>query len=168
MKYGVTIDGRQYSVEFTRPADAATRLTAVIDGREIQCDAVPVSPGLYSILLGGRSLEVSVDSAANGFLVRAGHREFQVEIRDPRAYRRGRTRGIALEGRQQISAPMSGKVIRILAAQGETVEAGQGLLVVEAMKMQNEIRSPKSGVVEQFLVKEGQTVISGELLAVIG
>jgi biotin carboxyl carrier protein len=60
---------------------------------------------------------------------------------------------------------MPGKVVRVLAAVGDAVEAGQGLLVVEAMKMQNEIRSPKSGKVERLLVKEGQAVNAGEVLA---
>jgi len=65
----------------------------------------------------------------------------------------------------QILAPMPGKIIRVLVQAGEKVEAGQGLLVVEAMKMQNEIRSPKSGTVERLLVKEGQPVNAGEILA---
>jgi biotin carboxyl carrier protein len=167
MKYDLIIDGKRRSVEFNRPAEAASHVTLEIDGRAIRCDAVPISPGLYSILLDDRSFEVSVETAATALLIRAGNREFQVEIRDPRAWRRGRGGSVELEGRQQITAPMSGKVIRALVAQGETVEADQGILVVEAMKMQNEIRSPKSGTVEQLLVKEGQTVNSGELLAVI-
>ena len=69
------------------------------------------------------------------------------------------------EGRQQIAAPMPGKDVRILANAGEFVEVGQGLLVVEAMKMQNEIRSPKSGRVEKLLVQEGQAVNAGDVLA---
>ncbi len=161
MKYDVIIDGNKRSVEFTRPLEVTSRVTAEIDGRKIDCNAVPISPGRYSILLEGRSIEVGVETAGSALLIRAGNREFQVEIRDPRALRRGRGGNVELEGRQQITAPMSGKVVRTLVAQGATVEAGQGILVVEAMKMQNEIRSPKSGVVEQFLVKEGQTVNSG-------
>ncbi|HZV60180.1 MAG TPA: biotin/lipoyl-containing protein, partial [Candidatus Eremiobacteraceae bacterium] len=69
------------------------------------------------------------------------------------------------DGRQQITAPMPGKIVRVLVKEGEQVEVGQGLLVVEAMKMQNEIRSPKNGKVERVHVKEGQTVNSGEILA---
>jgi biotin carboxyl carrier protein len=62
---------------------------------------------------------------------------------------------------------MPGKVVRVLVKQGAAVEAGQGLLVVEAMKMQNEIRSPKSGKIEKLLVVENQTVNAGETLAVV-
>ncbi|MBI3663579.1 MAG: biotin/lipoyl-binding protein [Acidobacteria bacterium] len=63
---------------------------------------------------------------------------------------------------------MPGKIVRVLAKAGDAVEAGQGLLVVEAMKMQNEIKAPKTGKVEKVLVAEGQTVNAGETLAVVG
>ena len=98
--------------------------------------------------------------------MRANGREFQVEIFDPRSWRRRRGAGIELEGRQQLVAPMPGKIVRVLVAAGEQVSAGQGLLVIEAMKMQNEIRSPKSGTVEK-LAREGQTVNAGEVLAIV-
>ena len=89
------------------------------------------------------------------------------EIADPRSWRRGRGGSIeALRVRQQIIAPMPGKIVRVLVAPGEQVEADQGLLVIEAMKMQNEIRSPKAGKVEK-MVREGQTVNAGEILAVV-
>jgi biotin carboxyl carrier protein len=79
---------------------------------------------------------------------------------------RGRRHGaLEAEGRQQITAPMPGKVVRVLLQEGDTVEAGQGLLVVEAMKMQNEIRSPKSGRVEKLFAKEGLAVNAGDVLA---
>jgi len=74
---------------------------------------------------------------------------------------------VEAEGRQQIVAPMPGKVVRLLVQQGEKVEAGRGLLVVEAMKMQNEIRSPKTGTVERLLVTDGQAVNAGEVVAVV-
>ncbi len=70
-----------------------------------------------------------------------------------------------VEGRQQIIAPMPGKVIHLLVKAGDAVQAGQGIAVIEAMKMQNEIRSPKSGKVERVTAKEGQNVSAGEVLA---
>jgi biotin carboxyl carrier protein len=167
MKYDVIIDGKRCSVGFIRPPEATSQIAVEIDGREVHCNAVQISSGAYSILVEGRSFEVSVDTTSTGLIVRAGRSEFQVEILDPRALRRGRGDSVELEGRQRITASMSGKVIRTLVEKGQAVEAGQGILVVEAMKMQNEIKSPKSGLVEQLLVKEGQTVNSGELLAVI-
>ena len=89
------------------------------------------------------------------------------EVIDPT--RRRRERGEAeREGVQQIAAPMPEKVVRLLIEQGSPVEVGQGILVLEAMKMQNEVRSPKSGTVERLLVKEGQAVNAGDVLAVVG
>ena len=137
-----------------------------VDGRVVEADAIRISRGTYSILLGGRSLEVIAEESSNGLLLRSNGREFQVEILDPRSWRRRRGAGIELEGRQQLIAPMPGKIVRVLVAAGQQVNAGQGLLVIEAMKMQNEIRSPKSGTVEK-LAREGQTVNAGEVLAIV-
>jgi biotin carboxyl carrier protein len=166
MKYEIVIDGARRSVEFTPQAQEAARATLIVDGRLVEAGALRISPGRYSILIGGRSLEVTVENASAGLLLRANGREYQVEIIDPRAWRRGRGGGIELEGRQQLIAPMPGKIVRVLVAKGQQVEAGQGLLVIEAMKMQNELRSPKSGAVEK-VAREGQTVNAGEILAVV-
>ena len=146
--------------------NGAPRAAFTVEGRLVEADAIKISRGAYSILLGGRSLEVTVEEASNGLLVRTNGREFQVEIFDPRSWRRGRGVGIELEGRQQLVAPMPGKIVRVLVAAGQQVTAGEGLLVIEAMKMQNEIRSPKSGTVEK-VAREGQTVNAGEVLAVV-
>jgi biotin carboxyl carrier protein len=167
MKYDLLLDGARRSVVLTRSADEPSRLVAAIDGRRIEADAVRISPGLYSILLGGRSIEVRAETLADNLLLHTAGREYRVEIVDPRSWRRSGSAGIDLAGRQQVSAPMAGKVVRVLVAPGQHVETGQGLLVVEAMKMQNEIRSPKTGAVERLLAKEGQTVNAGEILAVI-
>ena len=170
MSYDVFINaftGRvRRSVVFTQGRDERARVNAVIDGRTIEADVARILPGVYSILLGGRSLEATVEETAEGLLVRVAGREFQIEITDPRSWRR-RGGSIELEGRQQVAAPMPGKIVSVLATQGQKIEAGQGLMVIEAMKMQNEIRSPKSGTVERLLAKEGQTVSAGEILAVI-
>ena len=167
MKFEIVINGKRHAVEFTRPPNGTSRIAFTIDGRHVEADAVGISPSAFSILLGGRSLEVALEeTAGGGLLLRANGREFQVEINDPRSWRRGRHAGIELEGRQQLLAPMPGKIVRVLVEAGQQVSAGQGLLVIEAMKMQNEIRAPKAGTVEK-LAKEGQTVNAGEILAVV-
>ena len=153
-------------MEFTAPANGASRVKFTIDGRQVAACAVPVGPGAYSILLDGRSLEVTAEVKPDGFLVRVDGREYQVQVLDPRSWRRARGAGLELEGRQHLIAPMPGKIVRVLATVGQQVSAGEGLLVIEAMKMQNEIRSPKSGMVEK-LAREGQTVNAGEILAVV-
>ena len=166
MKYEIVINGARRAAEFSPPRDAVSRATFAIDGRFVEADVALISPGEYSILIGGRSLNVTVEESAAGLLIRVNGREFRVEIFDPRSWRRGRGAGIELEGRQRLVAPMPGKIVRVLAAAGQQVSAGQGLLVIEAMKMQNEIRSPKSGTVEK-LAGEGQTVNAGEVLAIV-
>jgi biotin carboxyl carrier protein len=167
MKYEIIINGAKRSVEFAPPANSSTRVKFTIDGRQVAACAVLVSPGAYSILVDGRSLEVTTEKNTEGFLVRVDGREYQAQVTDPRSWRRARGAGVELEGRQQLIAPMPGKIVRVLASVGQQVSAGDGLLVIEAMKMQNEIRAPKSGTVEK-LASEGQTVNAGEVLAVVG
>ncbi len=166
MKLEIKIAGRTRTVELERH-DAAWR--AQLDGRAVEVAPVEVSPGTYSILLDGRSYELTVHAVpeSGALRVQSGTQEFSAEVLDPRAWR-GRRHGVLeAEGRQQILSPMPGKVVRVLVKPGETVEAGQGLLVIEAMKMQNEIRSPKSGIIERLLAAEGQAVNAGEVLAVV-
>lgn len=141
----------------------------MLDGQPVVADAVAIAPNLVSLLLDGHSYEVSIAPLSDGSLkLLVGSQEFTAEVADPRAWRARGHGTFQVEGRQQVAAAMPGKVVRILVQAGEKVEAGQGLLVVEAMKMQNEIRSPKSGVVERLLVKEGQSVNAGEILAWVG
>jgi len=161
VKIAVQIHNRTRTVELTRDAD---HWRISLDGEPV--DATEIAPNIYSILLHGKSHEVRITPASTGALtLQTAHHEFTAEVLDPRAWR-GRRRGaLEAEGRQQVLAPMPGKIIRVLVQIGEKVRAGQGLLVVEAMKMQNEIRSPKSGTVERLLAKEGQPVNAGEILA---
>ena len=166
MKYEIVINGARRSVEFTPRSAEGSHVAFSVGGRRVEADAIRISLGTYSILIGGRSVDVSVEEAPAGLALRAKGREFQVELFDPRSWRRGRGAGIELEGRQQLTAPMPGKIVRALVKRGQQVAAGQGLLVIEAMKMQNEVRSPKSGIVEK-LAAEGQTVNAGEVLAVV-
>lgn len=120
-------------------------------------------PGIFSILIGGRSYQATVLAPGT---IQVDGRIFSVEIFDPRELRSRSSAG-ASEGRQNIAAPMPGKVVRLLVAAGDIVEAGQGLIVVEAMKMQNEMKSPKAGTVAEVKTKDGATVAAGEILIVI-
>jgi biotin carboxyl carrier protein len=167
MKYDILFNDARHSIEVTQGAGESSPMTAILDGRIIAADVAKISTGVYSILLGGRSLEATVEEAGEGYLVHVAGSEFVIKIINPRSWP-GRAGGsIALEGRQQVIAPMPGKIVSVLVVTGQNVEANQGLLVVEAMKMQNEIRSPKSGAIERLLVKEGQTVSAGEILAIV-
>ena len=140
------------------------RWRAIVDGQPVEADVVEIAPHTYSILLGGKSHELRVSPLPDGSLkIFSAQAEFLAQVIDPREWR-GRHGAAEVEGRQQIVAPMPGKIVRILVKAGDTVELGQGLIVVEAMKMQNEIRSPKSGAVEKIIAKEGDAVNAGDVL----
>lgn len=159
----VRIGNHTRVIELLRDADG---WRIQVDGRTVDADIAEISPQVLSILLAGQSYEVRVTPSRDATLtLHAANREFSAEVFDPRAWR-GRRHGLVeAQGRQPIVAPMPGKVVRVLVKAGERVEAGQGVLVVEAMKMQNEIRSPKTGKVERLLVQEGQPVNAGDVLA---
>jgi biotin carboxyl carrier protein len=95
-----------------------------------------------------------------------GSARFDVEVRDPRSLR-GRLRAVDDQGPKKLTAPMPGKIVRVLVNQGAEVEAGSGVVVVEAMKMQNEIKSPKKGTIQKILVSEGAAVNAGDVLAIV-
>jgi biotin carboxyl carrier protein len=167
MKFRIQLTGvkgqRTHVVEL-EPNGTGYRV--LLDGRTVEADATPVSPNTISVLLGGRAYEVYVTPALDGTVkLQSGPHEFTAGIQDPRAWRGRKQGAMEAEGRQPIVAPMPGKVIRLLVSAGDEVEAGQGLVVVEAMKMQNEIRSPKRGKVERVVATEGQNVNAGEVLA---
>ena len=99
-------------------------------------------------------------------MVVIGGKRYAVNLVDPRRWTAD-SRGRPAEGRQDLKSPMPGKIVRVLVKEGETVEAGQGVVVVEAMKMQNEMKAPKSGRVTSLAVKPGASVNAGEILATI-
>ena len=120
-------------------------------------------PGIFSILIEGRSYQATILAPGT---IQVNHQIFEVEIFDPRELGARSTSG-ASHGRQNVAAPMPGKVVRLLVSVGDAVEPGQGLIVVEAMKMQNEMKSPKAGTVVEVKTKDGATVSAGEILIVI-
>ena len=157
--------GRTLAIELERHA-SGWRVT--LDGKPLDVDAAEIAPNTLTLLLNGQSFEFTVTPSPGGKLkLQSGVHEFDAEVIDPRAWSGRRHGNVEAEGRQQVVAPMPGKIVRVLVQTGDRVEAGQGLMVVEAMKMQNEIRSPKSGIVERILASAGQPVNAGETLCVI-
>jgi biotin carboxyl carrier protein len=133
------------------------------DGLTRDYSMEPSGPGVFSILIEGRSYQATVLAPGT---IQVNNQIFSVELFDPRELRARSTAG-ASHGRQNIVSPMPGKVVRLLVAVGDAIEAGQGLIVVEAMKMQNEMKSPKAGTVVEIKTKPGATVTAGEILVVI-
>jgi len=165
MKLALSIDGREDSIEILAPApDCRFQLgDAPVRGALVES---PV-PGVYSVLLDGRSYDVFVEETPDALVVAIDGFRFEIEVRDPRRLTR-RSAGRGADGVQTLASPMPGKVVRVLAAPGDAVEPGQGILVVEAMKMQNEMKAVRAGTVLTIPVKEGATVTAGEILATIG
>jgi biotin carboxyl carrier protein len=143
------------------------KLQFTLDDEVVEADWAEVAPGIYSIIIDGRSYEVLVSSQPGltaareePYTVTVRGRNHLVQVLDPR--RRRRVNALdAGEGPQEILAPMPGKVVKLLVAEGQQVSSGDGLLVIEAMKMQNEVRASRSGRVERVHVTEGAGVEAG-------
>ncbi len=136
-----------------------------VDGQRHVVDARKLEGDFYTILTGGRSYEVSIEADGDGYWVRHGAAEQRVTISDPS--RRAREGRQAADGPQKIVAAMPGRVVRLLVAEGDAFQAGQGLVVVEAMKMENELTADRDGKVVSIAVETGQSVEGGALLMVI-
>ena len=137
-----------------------------IDSVEGKAEGEAIGPGAYSILVGARSYEVKIEESGDEFVVAVDGRRFEVAIEDPR--RAGaRAERIDSASSGDIGSPMPGKVVRVLVSAGDEVQPGQGLLVVEAMKMQNEIKAPVAGKIKTVHVSEGSAVAAGEVMVVI-
>lgn len=164
MTFTVAIGGVERRVELRRRSDG---WECSVDGCARAADVVEVVPGVFSLLLEGHSFTVRVERVGDRYRVLTRGSALSATVENPRQWR-GRSEGkLGRAGRQAIAAPMPGKIVRVLVAEQQEVEAGQGLVVVEAMKMQNEIPSPKKGKVEQVLVREGDTVEHGAVLLVV-
>ncbi len=161
MKFEVAIGSRTARIEINGARFRYQREGGEAIEREFSM--TPLTPGSYSILIEGRSY-TGIAASLNEIVVNG--RAFAVEVFDPREMRARKSAG-AGEGRQSIVAMMPGKVVRVLVSQGDAVEAGQGLIVVEAMKMQNEMKSPKAGRVVEVKTQTDATVAAGEVLMVI-
>lgn len=163
MLYDVTIDGKNYRLELNH---ADGRWLCRLDGRELEVDAVLARPDVLSLRIGNLAYEIKSERVASDLHLWVGSTRFAAEVRDPRSLR-SRSRAGEDHGPRKIVAPMPGKVVRLLVRDGDAVEAGAGIVVVEAMKMQNEIKSPKKGTVEKILVTAGAAVNAGDVLAII-
>ncbi len=125
-------------------------------------ERIEVEPAVFLVLNEGKVQEARLD----GDTVTIAGVRYQIAAIDPRKWNPAASGGQA-SGRASIKAPMPGKVVRVLVQQGDPVEAGQGVIVVEAMKMQNELKSSRAGVVAEVHVKENDTVEAGTLLVTV-
>ena len=166
MKWWVSRDGRRIDVAARRLGE---RFEVEVDGRRHAVELVRVSPGLASLLaVDGRSFVVAWHrSAAGRYRLALSEREFEVQLRHP--LEREVAQGAAgVGGPQEVRAPIPGKVVSVAVAAGARVAAGQPLLVLEAMKMENQLCAEGDGTVESVQVGPGDTVEGGQVLIVLG
>jgi biotin carboxyl carrier protein len=164
MLYDITIDGKKYRVEL---AQAEGRWQCSLDGREFPVDAVLTGHDSLSLLLQGKTYEIKRERTATDTRIWVDGSAYAVEIRDPRSLRARKRNAGDESGPRKVVASMPGKVVRLLVSENAEVEAGQGIVVVEAMKMQNEIKSPKKGTVQKLMATEGTNVNAGDVLAIV-
>lgn len=167
MRYVATVQGAEQELEIEELTEAGT-FQVRLGERQIDADIRQVGPSSFSIIIANRSFDLDVVREGEELLVfsRAGVTRLTLE-NAARRVSRGAGRGREVAGRAEMRAMMPGRVVSVLVQPGDEVEAGQGVLVVEAMKMENELKSPKKGKVAEVKVVAGQTVEKGELLAVV-
>jgi len=164
MTYDIVIDGTTYRVELIRRERA---WECRLDGREVSVDAVLSRHDVMSIVIDGAAFEVKRELTPTDLHLWVGSARYTAEVRDPRSLRARKEAAAGAHGVRKLVAPMPGRVVRVLVEEMSEVEAGQGIVVVEAMKMQNELKSPKKGLVKRILAAEGATVNAGEVLAIV-
>ena len=160
MKLIAAIDGDNVEVDVKSDGD---RIRAWLDGREYDLEVSEPEPGVYLFKHNGRVFEAFASEGQ----VSIGGRTFDISIIDPKRLRGSATAAGHDHGHAEIRTAMPGKVVRILKATGDIVTKGEGVIVVEAMKMQNEMKSPRDGTIGDIRVAEGDTVGAGDVLVVI-
>ena len=135
--------------------------------RELSVACLPLPNNILSLIVNGKSVQARVEQNGDRLRVFIDGRSYECSVRDPRSFQSRNRTAHADDAEQKVKASMPGKVVRLLAQPGDSIIPGQGLLVIEAMKMQNEVRSTKGGIVKSLAVREGTNVNAGDLLAVI-
>jgi biotin carboxyl carrier protein len=167
MKLQAEIGDEKLEIEITREDG---KVLAQIDDRKYELEASEPEPNVFLLKNGGKIFQVYVSPQqnTNGHTnVTVSTNEFEVKLIDPKRLRGSGANHEQGDGAAEIKTAMPGKVVRILVTVGDTVAKGDGVIVVEAMKMQNEMKSPKDGTISDIKVAEGDTVSAGDVLVVI-
>ncbi len=163
MAYKVTLQGQTHDVNVIELDNDLVRVT--IDGVDSLIDSKQVNARLYSLLWDKQSIIVDVSAIGEEFIVSYSGKNHKLHVIDERRARRGNeTTGVLGSQNKELRSMMPGKVVQLLVAEGDVVEKDQGIIIIEAMKMENEIRAVAEGVVKTVHVTTGQAVESGELL----
>lgn len=163
MKYEASVGGRVLRIE-VRAAGAG--YTVTVDGTPLQVEASETSRGFTSLVIDGQAREVGVTARENAYAVLVEGRLIEVALSEAGAAGVASRTGAAT-GPARVTAPMPGRLVKVLVEPGQQVAEGQGLVVMEAMKMENELRAPRAGRVKELPARDRQAVESGALLVVL-
>ena len=163
MIFDASVSGRTVRVEVR---GSSGRYTLRLDGKPLEVGVSDAGPGYRSLLIGTTSHELGIEREGDAYRVSFPGASVVVTLAE--AARGSATVAPREHGPARLTAPMPGRIVRVLSSAGADVVAGQGLMVIEAMKMENELRAPRSGRLTELLVREGQAVEAGALLAVVG
>jgi biotin carboxyl carrier protein len=163
VKYVATVDGQEYRVALGEEG-------VTLDGAPVEVDLQSIDGGFhYSLLVGAASHEAFVERCEEVCFVTLDGQRYRVQIEDERVRRPGERRAAVEEaGEAEVVSPMPGVVVAVLVEAGQEVRTGEGLLILEAMKMENEVRAPCTGVVEAVQATPGQRVSQNDVLVRIG
>jgi biotin carboxyl carrier protein len=162
------LDGRKVDVELLESDGSVARIS--IDNRIYDADILQMGDGLYSIIIDGQSfaIEMIEGDTPKHYVMNTFYKSFNVEIIDAeKKYQRSRMKGTAISGENNISSPMPGKVVSIPVKVGQTVEAGQPVIIISAMKMESEFKAKNPGIIKEIRVKEGAIIDAHQILIVI-
>lgn len=163
MTLDATFGGRTVRVEVRGESG---RYLVTLDGQSLEVDFQATGGDFASLIVDGRSWEAGIVRQPDGYTVAVAGATYEVELKDA-ARGAGPSVRARAAGPVVLKAPMPGKVVRVLAAPGQQVQAGEGLLVMEAMKMENELKAPRAGRVREVHVAERQAVETGAPLLVL-
>lgn len=167
MKLIAELDNEKHEISLKQTGET---VSAEIDGRAYELSASEVEPNVYLLKHENKIYQIFVapnEKRDEFFAVSVGGRDFEIKLIDPKRMRHSAGAGGNTDGAAEIKTAMPGKVVRVLTEAGAEIKAGDGIIVVEAMKMQNEMKSPKDGTVREIRFAEGATVNAGDILAVI-
>src|SRR5262245_61587576 len=163
-----TVSGREIEISVEQPGDDG-RWRVTIDGAAREVDARQIRPGTWSLIIDGRAYLVDLDKRKQATALSSRVAEAVAVIEDARRKRLAKAahrEGLASTG-EELRAPIAGKVVKLLVEEGAQVAAGQGVIVLEAMKMENELVAERGGTVASIHKQAGQSINTGDLLVTL-
>jgi len=167
MTLQLEIDGELRRVDI-ESGDAPMQYRVSVDGKPgVDAAAHLIRAGVLSLHIAGKAYRCVLEEGSDGTAIHVEGHRVAYRVDDPRSLKSRRSRRGGTDGPKPLKAPMPGRVVRVLAEIGDQVEAHQGIIVIEAMKMQNELKSPKAGKLVELRAETGGTVAAGDVLAIV-